>query len=65
MSHNPIATVRPVDHPEPPSRPIRSVLALTGLSLVVTSIGSVLAELMAPSPTSCCAACRWCWSCSC
>jgi uncharacterized protein len=48
MSHNPIATAEPVSRLATPSRPIRSVLVLAGLSFVITAIGSVLAELIAP-----------------
>jgi uncharacterized protein len=48
MSPKPNAPAEPVRRLATPSQPIRSVLVLAGLSCVVTAIGSVLAELMAP-----------------
>ncbi len=40
--------VAPADLDTTPARPIRDVLSLVGLSLGVTAIGSLLAELVAP-----------------
>lgn len=48
MSHNPVAPARPADLVTTPARPIRDVLALAGLSIVVTAIGSLLVALVAP-----------------
>ena len=49
MSLVPHAPARPTGLETTAARPVRSVLALVGLSLAVTAVGSLLVELIAPA----------------
>ena len=48
MQRTPVVTTPPVTLERTPARPIRAVLALAGLSLLVTAAGSLLVGLIAP-----------------
>jgi membrane protease YdiL (CAAX protease family) len=48
VSRNPTALARPTDLVTAPTRPVRAVLTLVGVSLGVTAAGSLLVALIAP-----------------